>query len=98
MLPLLSAHPHRCRDCKHRYWVGVVWSRLVFGGLALMFVAGIITTVVLVRQSRVQSSQAPAPVRRLRRRRVQPLPKGLPPLSAVPRPKNGKAPDDDDPQ
>ena len=91
MLPLVSAQAQRCRDCKHRFHVGVVWSRVVFGGLAALFVGGMITTMALVRASRQQAArQPPPPERRARTRRLLPLPPGLPPLSAVPRPKDDK--------
>ncbi len=88
VLPLLSAHVHRCRDCKHRFWIGTHWSRLVFASIAVFFVVGIFTTVTLIRKAK----EAPPPVvqqpLRPRRRRLPPLPPGLPPLSQVPRPKD----------
>jgi hypothetical protein len=88
VLPLLAAHVHRCRDCKHRFWVGTQWYRLVLASIALFFVGGIAVTMVLVKQARDQPATAPALRPRARRRRLPPPPPGLPPLSQVPRPKD----------
>lgn len=87
MLPAVGAHVHRCRDCRHRFWVGTIWSRIVFGALAVTFIAGVITTMVLVRRSRNQPPPPPR-VRLRKRRQVPPMPRGLPPLSSVPAPKD----------
>src|SRR5579863_461434 len=86
VLHVLKAQVYRCRDCRHRYWVGVQWNHVILGTLAAVIVAGVVTTMVLVRynQTHRPPSAPPIPVRR--RRRVQPLPPGLPPLSSVPAP------------
>lgn len=89
VLPLLAAHVHRCRDCKHRFWVGTQWNRVVFASIAVVFVGGIALTMVLVKQARDQPATVPAPQPvRARRPRLPPPPPGLPPLSQVPRPKD----------
>ena len=93
VLPLVAAHVHRCRDCKHRFWVGAQWKRVVLASVAVAFAGGVALTVVLVIQTR---NQPPAPVYRprplVRRRGLRPPPRGLPPLSEVPRPKDVPAP------
>jgi len=86
VLVLVAAHVHRCRDCKHRFWVGMQWKRLVLASVAVAFVAGIALTVLLLIQTRTPPQPVARP--RLRRRRLPPLPRGLPPLSQVPRPRD----------
>ncbi len=89
VLPLVGAQVHRCRDCKHRFWVGTQWKRLVLASIAIVFGAGIGLTVVLLIQTRQQPPDLPVrPVPQVRTRRAPPLPPGLPPLSQVPRPKD----------
>ena len=97
ILPLLDAHVHRCRDCKRRFWVGAQWNRLVFASIALVFVGGMIVTMVLLKQARDQPTTEPAAEpaprqNRARPRRFSPPPPGLPPLSQVPRPKDDPPP------
>jgi|SRR5580704_9456402 hypothetical protein len=86
VLHALKAQVYRCRDCKHRYWVGVQWSHVILGAFAAVVVAGVIATMVIIRHNQNLPEPAAPPVQSRRRRRVQPLPPGLPPLSAVPRP------------
>lgn len=90
VLPLMSAQVHRCRDCKHRFWVGTQWKRLVLTSIAIVFAGGVAFTVVLLIQTRAQPPAKPVSQQRprLRRRRLPPPPPGLPPLSQVPRPKD----------
>ena len=87
MLPILQGEPYRCRDCKHRFWVGVKWGGLVLGTVTVLVVAALIVTIVVVRQERnAPTAKAAVRVRRLRRIRPLPIPRGLPPLSSVPAP------------
>ena len=90
MLPIVRGQVHRCRDCKHRFWIGVEWGRVVLGALTAMVVTVVIVAMVVIRQKQVQSkADVPEPsVRRIRRTR--PLPPGLPPLSSVPSPDSAK--------
>lgn len=94
MLPLVAAEVNRCRDCRHRFWVGTQWKRVVLASVAVAFAGGIALTVILATQTRTPTPTQPAnqPRLRVRRRRLPPLPPGLPPLSQVPRPKDEPAP------
>jgi hypothetical protein len=85
VLPIVRGQAQRCRDCKHRFWVGVEWTRVVLGALAAMVVAGVVVAMVLVRQHQNQP-KPDVPTPQVRRRRLRPLPPGLPPLSSGPRP------------
>lgn len=85
MLPIVRGQAQRCRDCKHRFWVGVEWGRVVLGALAAMVAGGVIVTMVLVRQHQAQPADVPAP-QVPTPRRIRPMPPGLPPLSSVPSP------------
>jgi hypothetical protein len=90
VLPIVRGQVQRCRDCKHRFWIGVEWTRVVLGALAAMVVAGVIVAMVLVRQHQAQPARdVPAP--QVRRRRFRPLPPGLPPLSSVPSPDSAQS-------
>jgi len=87
VLPIVRGQAHRCRDCKHRFWAGVEWGRVVLGTLTAMVVAFVIVAMVVVRENQTQTQPNPGvPARRVRRVRPKPLPQGLPPLSKVPSP------------
>jgi hypothetical protein len=92
ILPIMRAQVHRCRDCKHRFWVGVQWRFVVLGCLSATVAAGFAMAIMFVHETREeQAVQTTTPqVRRYRAPRQQ-VPKGLPPLSAVPRPKDDPA-------
>jgi hypothetical protein len=92
ILPVMRAQVYRCRDCKNRFWVGVQWRFVILGFLSLAVAGGFVLAIVLAHQSR-EADEAPAPrtVRRYRAPRTV-IPKGLPPLSSVPRPVDDPVP------
>ena len=94
ILPIMRAQAYRCRDCKHRYWVGVQWRLVILAFLSVAMAAGFALAVMLARESREQQTAAEAAaakkVRRYRRPRTM-MPKGLPPLSSVPHPADDPA-------
>ena len=94
VLPLIRAQVYRCRDCKNRFWVGVQWRFVILGFLAVSMAAGFVMAVIFARESREEQASEAATPKKVRRYRAPqaPLPKGLPPLSAVPRPKDDPAP------
>ena len=94
LLPMLRGRVFRCRDCKKRFWVDVQWSVVILGALSLAVLAGVVTAVILMHQMRVQEANAAAKAVQLRRYRVRPrpLPRGLPPLSSIPRPADDPTP------
>jgi len=91
VLPVLRGQPQRCRDCKHRFWVGVEWGRVVLGALTAMIVATVVVAMVVIRRHQDQL-KADVPVPRVRRRQIRPLPPGLPPLSSVHSPDSAQSP------
>src|SRR5580704_15847701 len=95
ILPIMRAQAYRCRDCKHRYWVGVQWRLVILGFISVTIVAGFSLALLLAHESRLrQAAEAAAPKKKVRRYRPPraALPKGLPPLSSVPRPKEEPTP------
>jgi hypothetical protein len=88
-LPVLRAEVFRCRDCKKRFWVNVQWSTVILGCMTAMVTLVVIVAMVATHRNRVEESEreAAAPIRRARPFR-QAFPKGLPPLSSVPSPKD----------
>jgi hypothetical protein len=90
VLYCLNAQVFRCRDCKKRFWVGVEWGRVILGTMTAVVITGVIATMVFV----LRHKEPPAPVQTAaparQRRRLPPLPKGLPPLSSVPLPADEK--------
>jgi hypothetical protein len=92
ILPVMRAQVHRCRDCKHRFWVGVQWRFVILGVLSVAMAGGFALAIMFAHQSREAEAAAADVPNNTRRYRVpQPVPKGLPPLSAVPRPKDDQA-------
>ena len=90
VLPIMRAQAYRCRDCKYRFWVGVQWRYVILGVISAAMVAGFALAIMFAHVSRErQAAEAAAPkkVRRYRAPRTM-IPKGLPPLSSVPRPKD----------
>lgn len=89
ILPMVQGRVFRCRDCKKRFWVDIQWSGVILAFLSMTVMAGVIAAVVVVHQMRVAEAAAASTkavqVRRYRIRR-RPMPKGLPPLSSIPRP------------
>jgi hypothetical protein len=90
ILPVMRAQVYRCRDCKHRFWIGVQWRFVILGFLSVAMAAGFTMAVIFAHQSReAEAAAAAAPKKTRRYRTPRPaMPKGLPPLSAVPRPKD----------
>jgi hypothetical protein len=88
VLPMLRGRVFRCRDCKKRFWIDVQWSAVILAGLSMTVAAGIVTAAIVVHQMRVQEAAAAAKAVQIRRYRVRPrpMPRGLPPLSSIPRP------------
>jgi hypothetical protein len=85
VLFVLKAQVYRCRDCRKRFWVGVEWGGVILGTLTVVVVAGVALTMVAVHRSQQQAAAAAVPLPKARkRRRLPPLPKGLPPLSSIP--------------
>lgn len=82
----LRAQVYRCRDCKKRFWVGIEWGKVILGTLSAVFVTGVIVTMVVVYRNQQPPVQAPPKTSLRKRRRLPPMPKGLPPLSSVPLP------------
>lgn len=93
ILPIMRAQVYRCRDCKNRFWVGVQWRFVILGFLSLAVAGGFALAIALVHRSEADAADAPPPsaVRRYRAPRTV-IPKGLPPLSSVPRPVDDPAP------
>jgi len=88
-LLVLRGHVYRCRDCKRRFWVGVHWGPAIVVFLSMVVVAGVVTAMVFAHKAREEAAReiAPKPIMRTRRRPTMPgMPRGLPPLSSVPRP------------
>jgi hypothetical protein len=92
-LPILRAQVYRCRDCKNRFWVGVQWRFVILGFLSAAIAAGFAVTIMFVHESRQrQAAEADAPTQVQSYRAPRPrIPRGLPPLSSVPRPKDDPA-------
>ncbi len=96
VLPIMRAQVYRCRDCKNRFWVGVQWRFVILGFLSVAMAGGFALAIMFAHESReeqaAQAAQAATPqqVQSYAPRR-QALPKGLPPLSDVPRPKDDPA-------
>jgi len=90
ILPVMRAQAYRCRDCKHRFWVGVQWRLVILGFLSAAIAAGFALAITFAHESREQEVAQRTTPRKVRRIRT-PLPRGLPPLSAVPRPKDDPA-------
>jgi hypothetical protein len=90
ILPLMRAQVYRCRDCKNRFWVGVQWRFVILGFLSVAMAAGFALAITFAHESReADAAEAAAPKKTRRYRTVRPpIPKGLPPLSSVPRPKD----------
>jgi hypothetical protein len=88
LLPLVRAQVYRCRDCKKRFWAGVQWGPVILGSLTFAVVAVVAVVMVAAHHSQGQKSPAPEPTPVLRSRPVRPMPRGLPPLSSVPAPKD----------
>lgn len=86
VLFVLKAHVYRCRDCRRRFWVGVEWGGVILGTLTAVVVMGVVVTMVIVHRTQDKPAPAASAVPAKKRRRIQPLPKGLPPLSSVPAP------------
>lgn len=87
ILPIMRAQVYRCRDCKYRFWVGVQWRFVILGFLSVTMAAGFALAVMFAYQTRAeQTAETPAPKKVQSYRASRPaIPKGLPPLSAVPR-------------
>lgn len=87
LLPIMRAQVYRCRDCKNRFWVGVQWRFVILGFLSVAMMGGFALAITLVHQSREQQAEEPtAPKKPRPYRAPRPaLPRGLPPLSSVPR-------------
>ncbi len=88
ILPVVRAQVYRCRDCKHRYLVGMQWGLVILAVLTIGVTAGVFTALKFENEARLgevanAEATAKAPRHRLRR---HPVPKGLPPLSSIPRP------------
>jgi hypothetical protein len=92
VLPVLRGEVHRCRDCHKRFWADLHWGGVVLGFLTVMVTAVVVVAMVAVRQSKqdeVSAAAAAAPVTVRRARLPRPsFPRGLPPLSSVPVPKD----------
>jgi ribosomal protein L37AE/L43A len=85
VLFVLKAQVYRCRDCRRRFWVGVEWGGVILGTLTVVVVAGVALTMVAVHQNQEKAAAAATALPKARkRRRLPPLPKGLPPLSSIP--------------
>jgi hypothetical protein len=94
ILPLMRAQVYRCRDCKNRFWVGVQWRFVILGFLSIAVVAGFALAITFAHEAREeQADEANAPKKVQRRYRAPrpAIPRGLPPLSSVPRPKDDPA-------
>jgi hypothetical protein len=93
ILPIIRAQVYRCRDCKNRFWVGVQWRFVILGFLSVAMAAGFALAIVFAHESRQAEAAAAAVPNNTRRYRIPPpvMPKGLPPLSAIPRPKDDPA-------
>ena len=94
ILPIMRAQVYRCRDCKNRFWVGVQWRFVILGLLAAAMAAGFALAIKFTHESREQQAAEDAAPKKARRYRLPrtDIPTGLPPLSAVPRPKDDPAP------
>ncbi len=91
ILPMLRAQVYRCRDCKNRFWTGVQWRFVILGFLSVAVVAGFALAIIFVHDAREQQAEEENAPKKVPRRYGAPrnaMPKGLPPLSAVPRPKD----------
>jgi hypothetical protein len=84
-LPVVRAQTYRCRDCKHRFWVNVKWRPVILGVIMLIVGSGFVAAILAAHEaSQAAETTAPKPERRYRARRSR-LPRGLPPLSSIPR-------------
>jgi hypothetical protein len=95
ILPMMRAQVYRCRECKNRFWTGVQWRFVILGFLSVAVAAGFVLAAMFAHQTREQQAEeatAPKTVRRRYRAPRTAIPKGLPPLSAVPRPKDDPTP------
>ncbi len=94
VLPVLRAQVYRCRDCKNRFWVGVQWRFVILGFLSAAVAGGFAMAIMFAHQTREQQAEeanAPKQVQRRYRAPRTVLPKGLPPLSSIPRAKDDPA-------
>lgn len=89
---VLRGQVFRCRDCKKRFWVGVQWSKVILAFLTITVTASIVVAVVITHEIRVAEAAAARKVVRKYRIRPRPMPRGLPPLSKVPRPEDDPTP------
>jgi hypothetical protein len=88
VLRILRAEAVRCRDCRTRFWVGVQWGAVILGLLTATVTMVVVVAMVAAHERRIEElSATTSPVRKVRPRRPR-FPKGLPPLSSVPRPKD----------
>jgi hypothetical protein len=95
ILPMMRAQVYRCRDCKNRFWTGVQWRFVILGFLSIAVVAGFAFAIMFAHETREQQAEEATAPKQVRRRYGAPrpaIPKGLPPLSAVPRPKDDPTP------
>jgi hypothetical protein len=88
-LYFLRGQVFRCRDCKKRFWVDVEWGKVILGTLTAVVVTSAIVAIVAVHRNQEPRADAPPRIPAQKRRRLPPLPRGLPRLSSVPLPGPG---------
>jgi hypothetical protein len=94
LLPLMRAQVYRCCDCKKRFWVGDQLRLVMLGLVGAAVIAAFVATFMFAHETRGEAAATDSEPRVEQRYEAprESLPKGLPPLSSVPRPADDPEP------